>query len=389
MFYHLLSHIYKSFTMTTIIEKKPVEDSKTNGRIVSPVEKIEADQKTMKALVYGGPGIIELKEVTVPVILKPTDALVKIVKTTICGTDLGISHGKIPSVKPGTTLGHEGVGVIEDIGVSVRSFKKGDHVIISCITSDGTCEYCKKGLYAHCEDGGWILGNTINGTQAEFVRIPHADNSLHHIPSGADEEALVMLSDILPTGHEIGVINGQVKPGDTIAIVGAGPIGMAALLTAQFYSPAKIYMIDLDENRLELAKKFGATDTINSGEDAVKKIMEETKDGVDVAIEAVGIPDTFNVCQNIVRPGGHVAVVGVHGKPVDLQLQDLWIKNITLTTGLVSTNTTPMLLKTVTSGKLKPANLITHHFNLDEIINAYEVFGNAAKEKAMKVIIEP
>ncbi|MEJ7829751.1 MAG: zinc-dependent alcohol dehydrogenase family protein, partial [Segetibacter sp.] len=303
---------------------------------------------------------------------------------------LGISHGKIPSVKPGTTLGHEGVGIIEETGTSVRSFKKGDHVIISCITADGSCEYCKKGLYAHCENGGWILGNTINGTQADYVRIPHADNSLHHVPSGADEEALVMLSDILPTGHEIGVINGQVKPGDTIAIVGAGPIGMAALLTAQFYSPAKIYMIDLDENRLDLAKKFGATDTINTGaEDAIKKVMSETKDGVDVAIEAVGIPDTFNVCQNIVRPGGHVAVVGVHGKPVDLQLQNLWIKNITLTTGLVSTNTTPMLLKTVTSGKLKPASLITHHFKLAKIIKAYEVFGDAAKEKAMKVIIEP
>jgi len=376
--------------MTLLIEKKPIANETALGKIERPVEKKGADLKTMKALVYGGVGIIELKEVPVPVILNSTDALVKIVKTTICGTDLGISHGKIPSVKPGTTLGHEGVGIIEETGASVRSFKKGDHVIISCITSDGSCEYCKKGLYAHCEDGGWILGNTINGTQAEYVRIPHADNSLHHIPSGANEEALVMLSDILPTGHEIGVINGQVKPGDTIAIVGAGPIGMAALVTAQFYSPGKIYMIDLDENRLELAKKFGATDTINSEtEDAIKKIMAETKDGVDVAIEAVGIPDTFNVCQNIIRPGGHVAVVGVHAKPVDLQLQNLWIKNITLTTGLVNTNTTPMLLKTVTSGKLKPAKLITHHFKLDEIIKAYEVFGNAAKEKAMKVIIEP
>ncbi|MEP6594477.1 MAG: zinc-dependent alcohol dehydrogenase family protein [Ginsengibacter sp.] len=345
---------------------------------------------TMKGLVYGGPGKIELKEIPKPVIKKPTDALVKILKTTICGTDLGISKGKIPSVQPGTTLGHEGVGVIEETGNAVRSFKKGDHVIISCITSDGTCEYCKKQMYAHCQDGGWILGNLINGTQAEYVRIPHADNSLHHIPEGSDEEALVMLSDILPTGHEIGVLNGNVKPGDTIAIVGAGPVGMSVLLTAQFYSPAKIYMIDLDENRLELAKKFGATDIINSGmEDVIKKILSETKDGVDVSIEAVGVPATFDVCQNIIRPGGHIAVVGVHGHSVDLQLQNLWIRNITLTTGLVSTNTTPMLLKTVSSGKINPAKLITHHFKLDEILHAYEVFGNASKEKAMKVIIEP
>ena len=262
-------------------------------------------------------------------------------------------------------------------------------VIISCITSDGSCEYCKKQMYSHCEDGGWILGHLINGTQAEYVRIPHADHSLYLIPEDADEEALVMLSDILPTGHEIGVINGNVKPGDTIAIVGAGPIGMSALLTAQFYSPAKIYMIDLDENRLEMALKFGATDTINSSkEDAAQRIFAETKDGVDVVIEAVGVPATFDICQKVVRPGGHIANVGVHGKPVELQLQDLWIRNITLRTGLVNTNTTPMLLKTVNSGKLKPESLITHHFKLSEVMEAYKVFENASVEKALKVIIE-
>ena len=347
-------------------------------------------KENMKALVYGGEGKIELKEVPVPKINKSTDAIIKVTKTTICGTDLGIIKGKVPTVKPGTTLGHEGVGIVEEVGSSVRNFKKGDHVIISCITSDGSCEYCKKGMYAHCEDGGWILGHLINGTQAEYVCIPHADNSLHHIPAGADEEALVMLSDILPTGFEIGVLNGQVKPGDTIAIVGSGPIGLAALLTAQFYSPAKIYMVDLDNNRLATARKFGATDIINSEtEDVVKRIMGETKDGVDVAIEAVGVPATFDVCQNIIRPGGHIAVIGVHGHSVDFQLQKLWIQNITLTTGLVSTNTTPMLLKNVTSGKLEPKKLITHHFLLEDILGAYEVFGNAGKEKAMKVIIEP
>jgi alcohol dehydrogenase len=343
---------------------------------------------TMKALVYGGPGIIELKDVAVPAIQKPTDAIVKVLKTTICGTDLGILHGKTPSVQAGTTLGHEGVGIIEEIGSAVRNFKKGDHVIISCITADGTCEYCKKQMYAHCEDGGWILGNLINGTQAEYVLIPHADNSLYPVPAGSDEEAMVMISDILPTAHEIGVINGCVKPGDTVAIVGSGPIGMSALLTAQFYSPAKIYMIDLDDNRLEQAKKSGATDTINSGrEDAVKRIMAETKDGVDVAIEAVGSPATFNICQGIVRPGGHLANIGVHGHSVELEIQRLWIQNITITMGLVSTNTIPMLLKTVTSGKIKPKELITHHFALNDIMNAYEVFGNASKEKAMKVMI--
>lgn len=345
---------------------------------------------TMKALVYGGPGKIEMKEVPVPTIQKPTDAIIKLTKTTICGTDLGILKGKVPTVQPGTTLGHEGVGIVEEVGAGIRNFKKGDHVIISCITSDGTCEYCKKQMYAHCEDGGWILGHLINGTQAEYVRIPHADNSLHGIPPGADEEALVMLSDILPTGYEIGVLNGRVQPGDTIAIVGSGPIGLSALLTAQFYSPAKIYMIDLDNNRLATAKKLGATNIINSEtEDPVKRIMSDTKDGVDVAIEAVGVPATFDICQNIVRPGGHIAVIGVHGHSVDLQLQKLWIQNIMLTTGLVSTNTTPMLLKNVTSGKLEPRKLITHHFKLGDILEAYNVFGNAGEKNALKVIIEP
>ncbi len=364
------------------------------SKSIVPIKKIHskdasAQQKAiMKGLVYNGPGNIAYKEVPKPRIEKPTDAVVKIVKTTICGTDLGILHGKTPSVKPGTTLGHEGIGVIEEVGAGVSHFKKGDRVIISCITACGSCEYCKKQMYGHCKDGGWILGNLINGTQAEYVRIPHADNSLYKAPEGVDDEALVMLSDILPTGHEIGVINGCVKPGDTIAIVGAGPIGMAALLTAQFYSPAKIYMIDLDENRLKMAKKWGATATINSGtEDAVKKIMAETADGVDVAIEAVGAPATFDICQQIVRPGGHVANIGVHGKSVDLKIQDLWIQNITITMGLVNTNTTPMLLKTVTSGKIQPEKLITHHFKLSEIIKAYEVFGNAAKEKALKIIL--
>ena len=365
--------------MTIPIKKKP---KNTSAKVVTN------GYTTMKALVYDGHGSIALKEVLKPVLEKATDALVKIIKTTICGTDLGILHGKTPAVKAGTTLGHEGVGVIEAVGDAVSNFQKGDHVIISCITADGSCEYCKEQLYSHCEDGGWILGHLINGTQAEYVRIPHADNSLYLVPPNADEEALVMLCDILPTGLEIGVIAGDVRPGDTVAIVGAGPIGMAALLTAQFYAPAEVYMIDLDENRLEMAKSFGATHTINSGEeDAVKRLLAETKHGVDVAIEAVGIPETFDICQKIVRPGGHIANVGVHGEKVDLQIQELWSKNITITMGLVNTNTTPMLLKTVTSGKLKPDKLITHHFKLNEIMKAYEVFGNAGKEKAMKVII--
>jgi alcohol dehydrogenase len=345
--------------------------------------------KMMKALVYHGPGKKAWEDKPKPVLKKPTDAIVKILKTTICGTDLHIMKGDVPEVIDGRIIGHEGVGIIEEAGSAVSNFKKGDHVLISCITSCGKCEYCKKGMYSHCEDGGWILGHLIDGTQAEYVRIPHADNSLYPIPAGADEEALVMLSDILPTGFECGVLNGQVKPGDTVAIVGSGPIGLAALLTAQFYSPAEIIMIDPDENRLNTARTFGATQLVNGAkENVIERVKSLTNGkGVDVAIEAVGIPETFEICTSIIAPGGHIANIGVHGKSVTLHLETLWSQNITITTRLVDTVTTPMLLKTVGSKKLDPNQLITHHFRLDQVMEAYETFGNAAKEKALKVIM--
>ena len=344
----------------------------------------------MKALVYHGHGKITLEDKPKPNIQAPTDAIVRVSKTTICGTDLHIMKGDLPEVKDGRILGHEGVGVIDQVGGSVSNFKTGDHVLISCISSCGKCGNCKKGMYSHCEkDGGWILGNLIDGTQAEYVRIPFADNSLYPIPSGADEDAFVMLSDILPTGFECGVVNGQVKPGDTVAIVGGGPIGLAALLTAQFYSPSELIVIDLDDNRLEVAKSFGATQVINNKDGkAVEKVVAFTGGrGVDVAIEAIGIPESFDVCQKIVTAGGHIANIGVHGKPVQLNLDKLWSANITLTTRLVDTVTTPMLLKTVTSGKIAPKKLITHHFSLDDVMKAYSTFGNAGKERALKVII--
>ncbi len=352
-------------------------------------EKPQTKVKTMKALVYHGPGKKSWEDKPLPTIKAATDAVVKILKTTICGTDLHIMKGDVPEVADGRIIGHEGVGIVEEVGTGVTNFKKGDHVIISCITSCGKCDYCKKGMYSHCEDGGWILGHLIDGTQTEYVRIPHADNSLYPIPAGADEEALVMLSDILPTGFECGVLNGQVKPGDTVAIVGAGPIGLAALLTAQFYSPAEVILIDMDDNRLSVAKTFGATQTINSGlVNAIEAIKSLTNGkGVDVAIEAVGVPATFELCQEIIAPGGHIANIGVHGKSVTLHLEKLWAQNITITTRLVDTVTTPLLLKTVQSKKLEPNNLITHHFRLDQIMEAYDTFGNAAKERALKVIL--
>ncbi len=343
----------------------------------------------MKALVYHGPGKRAWEEKPKPIITDPSDAIVRITTTTICGTDLHILKGDLPAVTDGRILGHEGIGIVDEVGPGVSNFHKGDRVLISCVTACAKCDFRRKGMPSHCRKGGWILGYTIDGTQAEYVRIPHADTSLYAVPADGDEEALVMLSDILPTGFECGVLNGQVKPGDTIAIVGAGPVGLAVLLTAQFYSPAAIIMIDLDDKRLAAAKLFGATTVVNSSDGkAEERVMALTGgEGVDVAIEAVGVPATFAICQAIVGAGGHIANVGVHGKPVEFHLEKLWDRNITLTTRLVDTVTTPMLLKVVQSGKLQPKKLVTHRFALDDVMKAYDTFGNAAAESALKVIL--
>jgi alcohol dehydrogenase len=344
----------------------------------------------MQALVFNGPGQKRLEDRPKPAVNLPSEAIVKITRTTICGTDLHILKGDVPACKPGTILGHEGVGIVDAVGTGVTAFKPGDRVLISCISACGRCAPCRKGMTSHCTTGGWILGHKIDGTQAEFVRIPHADTSLYPIPAGADEEALVMLSDILPTGFECGVLNGKVQPGGTVAIVGSGPIGLAALLTAQLYSPSQIIMVDLDDHRLAVAKRFGATDTVNSkGGDAAAKVMALTQGrGVDTAIEAVGIPATFTLCEDVVAAGGTIANVGVHGSKVDLHLERLWSHNVTITTRLVDTVSIPMLLDTVQAKRIDATKLITHRFKLAKILDAYETFAKAAETQALKVIIE-
>ena len=353
--------------------------------------------KTMKAMVYYGENDLRFEERPIPTILAPTDAIVKLTKTTICGTDLGIMKGKNPEIESvarektgdfnGRILGHEGIGIVEEVGSAVKGFKKGDKVIISCVSRCGTCENCQKQLNSHCMNGGgWIMGYMIDGTQAEYVRTPFADTSLYHLPKELSEDTAVLLSDALPTSHEIGVQYGDVQPGDTVAIVGAGPIGMAALL----YSPSEIIVADTDQNRLDMALEMGATHVINSAkENPIERIREITNGrGVDCAIEAVGIPATWDVCQHSVKEGGNIAVVGVHGQKVDFALEKLWIKNLKISTGLVNANTTGMLLKTCCSGKLPLEKMITHHFKFNDLEHAYKVFKNAADEKAMKVIID-
>lgn len=349
----------------------------------------------MKALVYHGPGLKSWDEVPDPVITHPTDVIVKMDATTICGTDLHILKGDVPEVAIGRILGHEGIGVITQIGDGVTQLAVGDRVILSCISACGSCANCHQGLYSHClsPEGkagiGWIFGYMIDGTQAEYVRVPFAENSVYKVPAGVTDAEGILVSDVLPTGFEIGVQYGRVKPGDVVAVVGAGPVGLSAVMTAQLYGPSKVIAIDLDDARLARAKDFGATDTVNSGLPDWKERVFALTDGagVDVAIEAVGVSATFAMAVELVRPGGHVANVGVHGKPVELALNELWIRNIHISTGLVNTNTTAMLLKLVAQHRLPVDKFVTHEFSFDQLEEAYEVFGNAAEHDALKVLI--
>jgi len=344
----------------------------------------------MKAFVYHGPGQAAWEEVDHPVIRDDTDALVRVDATTICGTDLHILKGDVPAVTDGRILGHEAVGTVDSTGTGVKRVEVGDKVLVSCVTACGSCRFCREGRFGQClGGGGWILGNTIDGTQAEYVRVPFADNSTYPAPAGVADEELLMLADILPTGYEIGVLNGRIQPGDVVAVVGSGPIGLSAIIGARLYSPSHIVAIDQADARLEAAKTFGADVVVNnSREDAHAVVMALTDGlGADVAIEAVGVPATFELATRLIRPGGHVANIGVHGQPVTLHLEDLWSRDVTITTGLVDTSSTPTLIKLVRSHQLDAARFVTHHFTLDQMDEAYDVFARAADTGALKVVI--
>ena len=344
----------------------------------------------MKALVYHGPAQRAWEVVPDPVLIDPTDAIVKIDTTTICGTDLHILKGDVPEVTPGTILGHEAVGTVVEVGAAVTTVEPGDRVLVSCITSCGRCRFCKEGHYGLCTGGGgWIFGHTIDGLQAELARVPFADTSVYKVPEGLSDEDVLFLADILPTAFEVGVLNGGVQPGDTVAVVGAGPIGLATIMTAKLFTPGHIVAIDLADARLEKALEFGADSTINnSREDAVAIVMELTGGlGADVVVEAVGVPETFELCTSLVRPGGRVANVGVHGHSATLHLETLWTRDITITMGLVDTKTTPQLMKLIQERRLDPSPFATHHFSLAHAETAYDVFAAAAETNALKVVL--
>ncbi len=344
----------------------------------------------MRAVVYHGPGQKAWEEVPMPVVIDDTDAIVRVDAVTICGTDLHILKGDVPAVTDGRILGHEAVGTVESVGAGCKNTQVGDRVLVSCVTACGACRYCREGSFGQClGGGGWILGHKIDGTQAEYVRVPFADNSTYPIPAGVSDEQILMLADILPTGYEVGVLNGHVQPGDVVAIVGAGPIGLSAIMGARLFSPSHVIAIDLADSRLEAAKQFGADITINNGrEDALAIVQELTGGlGADVAIEAVGVPATFELATQLARPGGHIANIGVHGQPVTLHLEELWIRNVTITTGLVDTFSTPTLLRLAQGHQMDVDRFVTHHFNLDQFDEAYDVFARAADTGALKVVL--
>jgi alcohol dehydrogenase len=343
----------------------------------------------MKALVYHGPGRHAWEDAPEPTVRDPEDAIVRVDAVTICGTDLHILKGDVPETEPGRILGHEAVGTVEAVGEAVRTIQPGDRVLVSCISACGRCQYCRVGSYGQCRGGGgWILGHLIDGTQAEYVRTPFAERSLYKLPDTVIDEAALMLADIMPTSYEVGVLNGHVTPGDTVAVVGAGPIGPAAIKGAKLFSPAHIVAIDLAKTRLDAARGFGA-DVVVQPTDAPQDAVRELTDGLgaDVVIEAVGVPETFELCTELVRPGGHVANIGVHGKPATLHLESLWIKNVTITTGLVDTYSTPTLLKMLAAGQIDATQFVTHRFGIGEMLEAYDVFGQAADTGALKVAL--
>ena len=344
----------------------------------------------MRAVVYHGPGQKAWEEVPKPELIDDTDAIVRVDAVTICGTDLHILKGDVPAVTDGRILGHEAVGTVESVGTGVKNVKEGDRVLVSCITACGACRFCREGSYGQClGGGGWILGHKIDGTQAEYVRVPFADTSTHPVPPGVSDEQILMLADILPTGYEVGVLNGNVRPGDVVAVVGAGPIGLSAMMASRLFSPAHVVAIDLADSRLEAAKQFGADIVVNNGrEDALAAVHELTDGlGADVAIEAVGVPATFELTTQLARPGGHIANIGVHGEPATLHLEELWIRNVTITTGLVDTYSTPALLKLAQGQQVDAGRFVTHHFQLDQFEEAYDVFSRAADTGALKVVL--
>jgi alcohol dehydrogenase len=346
----------------------------------------------MNALVYHGPGRKAWEEVPRPTLLADTDALVRVDATTICGSDLHILKGDVPEVTDGRILGHEAVGTVEEVGSGVKNLRPGDRVLVSCITSCGACRFCREGRYGQClGGGGWILGHNIDGTQAEVVRVPFADTSTYPVPEGVSDEEVLMLADILPTGYEVGVLNGRVQPGDVVAVVGAGPIGLSAILGARLFSPSHVVAIDLAASRLEAAKQFGADVVVNnSTEDPVEAVRSLTGGlGADVAIEAVGTPATFELTTRLVRPAGHVANIGVHGEPAVLHLEDLWTRDVTVTTGLVDTYSTPTLLRLATSHQVDARRFVSHHFTLDQFVEAYDVFERAGETGALKIVLAP
>lgn len=344
---------------------------------------------TMKAFVYHGPEKMSLDQVPKPTIIKPTDAIVKVTTSTICGTDKHIRHGGMPEVEPGRIIGHEFCGIVEEVGSSVNKFKKGDKVAVSCVTQCMDCYYCRRGMYSQCTTGSWIYGYMIDGCQADYVRVPYADSGMYIIPDSLTDEDVLFVGDILSTGY-FGAENGNIQPGDTVAVFGSGPVGMCAMATARLWGPARIVAVDIDDSRLEFAKKNGWADYgLNPQKvDVVQALKDMTGGrGADVTIEANGFEPTFKGAIDGVRAGGTVSLIGVFEKPQVVEMNKLWIKNIAIKMGLVNANRISELIDLIKEGKLNMKPLITHTLPLSQVAEGYDIF-EERRDNAIKVVLK-
>lgn len=344
---------------------------------------------TMKAFVYHGPEKMSLDQVPKPTIIKPTDAIVKVTTSTICGTDKHIRHGGMPEVEPGRIIGHEFCGIVEEVGSSVNKFKKGDRVAVSCVTQCMDCYYCRRGMYSQCTTGSWIFGYMIDGCQADYVRVPYADSGMYIIPDSLTDEDVLFVGDILSTGY-FGAENGNIQPGDTVAVFGSGPVGMCAMATARLWGPARIVAVDIDDSRLEFAKKNGWADyALNPQKvDVVQALKDMTGGrGADVTIEANGFEPTFKGAIDGVRAGGTVSLIGVFEKPQVVEMNKLWKKNIAIKMGLVNANRISELIDLIKEGKLNMKPLITHTLPLSQVAEGYDIF-EERRDNAIKVVLK-
>lgn len=346
--------------------------------------------ETMKAVVYKGNGIVCLEDRPIPVIEKETDAIVRVTRSTICSSDLHIKHGAVPRAKENIVLGHEFVGEIVEVGRKVKNFFVGDRVSVNVETFCGECFFCKQGYVNNCIHGGWELGCRIDGGQAEYARIPMADQGLTKIPDDVSDEEALFNGDILATGYWAASI-GEIKPADTVVVLGAGPTGLCTLMSIKLYSPATVIVVDTSTDRLNLAKEQGLADVcLNPLEvDIEEEILKLTQGrGADRVFEVAGGENTFQLAWKVARPNAIVILVALYEKEQTLPLHQMYGKNLVFKTGGVDANSCEAIMKMVECKKIDTSCLITHRGPLNDVMEGYRIFEDRL-DGCIKWVITP